>query len=55
MLYKIPKIDVESFTTVDAMASGAQGFRTPFSNTFLSLKLALRVVSENTDNVFSKG
>ena len=33
--------------------SGCQGLRIPFSNTLLSLKLALRVVSENT-NVFSE-
>ena len=34
---------------------GSQGPRNPFSNTFLSPRLALRVVTENTNNVFSKG
>ena len=29
--------------------------RTPFSNTFLRLRLALRVVSENANNVYSEG
>ena len=34
---------------------GSQGPRNPFSNTFLSPRLALRVVTESTNNVFSKG
>ena len=34
---------------------GSQGSRNQFSNTLLSPRLALRVVTETTNNVFSKG
>ena len=34
---------------------GCQGLRTAFYNTFFSLKLALRLVSETISNVFSEG
>jgi hypothetical protein len=34
---------------------GCKGLRTAFYNTFLSLELALRGLSENNNNVFSQG
>jgi len=46
MLKKIPEIHVKCFKTVDARASGLH-FTTP---SYLSLKMALKVVSETTSN-----
>ena len=51
VLTKIPKIHVYNLKTMDARASG---LHFAFSNTFLSLKLALKVVSKSTHNVFSQ-
>ena len=48
MLYKIPKISVESFTMVDAMASGAHGIH------LLEPETGLGMASKNTNNVFFK-
>ena len=49
MLNKNTKVHVKSFKTV-----AFKGLRTAFYNSFLSLELALRVVSENTNNVFHR-
>ena len=44
---KYPKTDLHNF--------GPLGCRTPVSSTFLTPKLALKVVLENANNVYSEG
>ena len=53
-----PPVYARVFESVGSNKSwnfGCHGLRNSFYNSFLSLKLALRVMSNDTNNVFSKG
>ena len=50
ILNTIPKIHVKKLQNC-----GDQGLKTQFSNTPLSLQVAMRAISKNTNDAFSKG